>query len=76
MSDMKFEGTDVRFGTDMKVHIRNLKDAVKAFLYDAKENPADFAELSAFMDERFNVVDNEMFREWIDKEFPGKFAFQ
>lgn len=75
MNDMKFEGTNIRFGTDMKVHIRNLKDAVKAFLYDSPR-PADFAELSTFMDERFNVVDNEMFREWIDKEFPGKFTSQ
>lgn len=49
-------------------HLSNLRSAVQSFL----ENNNNFEDLLDFVRSKFNVVDEEMFKEWVEKEFPNQ----
>lgn len=59
-------------------HVRSVKDAIQSFLWEnhGQVELNSFQKLVQFMSQRFITVDQEMFKGWVEKEFPGQFNFE
>lgn len=55
-------------------HVGSVRDAVESFLRESGVG-AKFSDLVAFMSNKFRMADEEMFKEWTEKEFPGQFTY-
>jgi hypothetical protein len=59
---------------EMAVHVNSVRDAVRSFLNESGVG-SKFSDLVEFMNTRFRTADEQMFKEWTEKEFPGQFTY-
>jgi len=59
---------------EMSTYVGTVKDAVQLFLNESGVG-SKFSDLVAFMNTRFRTADEQMFKEWTEKEFPGQFTY-
>ena len=59
---------------EMEQHVNCVREAVTLFL-KASGKVRPFSELVKFMDTKFRTADEQMFKEWVQKEFPEKFSY-
>jgi hypothetical protein len=67
----KFKIIEIDMKKEIKQHVDNLRDVVQSFL----NTDNSFTNLVKFVSSKYNLVDEEMFKEWIEKEFPNQFNF-
>jgi hypothetical protein len=73
------------FGLDIDKHLQDVRDTVNEFLsivlmcghwpLELNPRPASFKTLNKYMELKFRMVDMEMWKEWLEKEFPNIFDF-
>jgi hypothetical protein len=59
---------------EMAQYVGTVRDAVELFLKESGVG-SRFSDLVEFMNKRFRTADEEMFKEWTEKEFPGQFTY-
>jgi hypothetical protein len=59
---------------EMASHVDSVKGSVDLFLRKSI-GIRPFSELVEFMKDKFRMADEQMFKEWVQKEFPGQFRF-
>lgn len=59
---------------EMAQYVGTVRDAVELFLKESGVG-SKFSDLVEFMNKRFRTADEEMFKEWTEKEFPGQFTY-
>lgn len=52
-----------------------LKPVIRCFLLDFPNKRPKFSDLKSHVKSNFNMVDEKMFKEWVQKEFPDSFKF-
>jgi len=59
---------------EMAQYVVAVREAVKLFLKESGVG-SRFSDLVEFMNTRFRTADEQMFKEWTEKEFPGQFTY-
>lgn len=59
---------------EMAQHVGSVREAVELFIKTSGEG-SRFSDLVEFMNKRFRTADEQMFKEWTEKEFPGKLTY-
>jgi hypothetical protein len=59
---------------EMAQYVGTVREAVELFLKESGVG-SKFSDLVQFMNTRFRTADEEMFKEWTEKEFPGQFTY-
>lgn len=60
---------------EMAEHVKSIRDAVASFIQESGVISPKFSDLVAYMNTKFNTVDEEMFKGWTEKEFPGQIVY-
>lgn len=55
-------------------YISTIRQAVESFVKESGIG-SKFSDLVEFMNKQFRTADEEMFKEWTQKEFPGQFTY-
>ena len=60
---------------EMEGHVNSIREAVASFLRVSGVIAPKFSDLVDYMNTMFNTVDEEMFKAWTEKEFPGQIVY-
>ena len=59
---------------EMAQHVQTVREGVELFLRESGVG-RNFTELVDFINTKFRCADEQMFKEWVQKEFPGQLVY-